>query len=251
MDIYIAHQGQTLGPFDLPTINSKLLVGEFTATDQCWSESQPVWQALSLLDGVQLPAPRPGQGPPPPPPYVPTAPSPPGSYPQGVQPQNPQSQSPYAPQPANGYPSTATNPSSDLDVESTLFDTSASPIALSMKDIVLGLLCTGGLWCIYVVARNLTTRYKLTNQRLTLRSGIVSQKVEEVEVYRVRDVSMEQEVVGRLLGFGDVVVHSSDASLPRMVLKNVPAPNKIKEQIRAASRQGRRFEGVRTGEYMG
>ena len=244
MDIYIAHQGQTLGPFDLPTVNAKLLSGEFSTTDQCWSEAQPVWQALSLLDGVQLPAPRPGQVPPPPPPYTPA----PHTQPMPVAPGG------YAPAPStnpNSYPNAGGSMDGGSDIEHTLFDTSASPIALSGKDIVVGLCCTFGAWCAYVVARNLTTRYKLTNQRLTLRSGIVSQKVEEVEVYRIRDVSMEQEVMGRLLGFGDVVVHSSDASSPRIVLKNVPAPNKIKEQIRTASRQGRRNEGIRTNEFIG
>ena len=241
MNIFIARHGQTTGPFDTDTINARLITGELSPDDLAWSEGAANWQPLSALDGIVVPAP--GQVPLPPP--IPST----GTAPTGMPPL-PTTSAPPA-RSALPSPHQAASDTEHPDVETLIFDTSASPIALSMKDIVLGLLCTGGLWCIYVVARNLTTRYKLTNQRLTLRSGLISQKVEEVEVYRVRDVSMEQEVVGRLLGFGDVVVHSSDPSSPKIVLKNVHSPNKIKEQIRVASRQGRRFEGVRTGEYMG
>lgn len=217
--IFIEHLGQRLGPFDLSSVNAKLQNGELDANDLAWSAGQSDWQPLRTLSGVIVPAA--GLVPPPLPAQPPTNASP--------------------------HPASTTGDAGwGSEAEVTIFDTSASPLALSMGDLVWGLLCTGGLWWGYAVVRNLTTRYKLTNQRLTLRSGLISQKVEQIEAFRIRDVTMEQEAIGRLLGFGDVVVHSSDASAPKVVLRHIHSPDKIKEQIRTASRQARRSEGVHT-----
>lgn len=255
MNIFISRSGQTFGPYDWPGIHAMLLAGQLSPSDLAWTEGEGGWVPLSQLALSHPPAPQPApttqlpSGAPPLPSVPPSAPPPPPPTAPPAFPPFPGSgtQPPLPPVPGGGGGSAFP---SDPGVEQVIFDTSASPIALSMRDLALGLLCTGGLWCLYVVALNLTTRYRLTNQRLTLRSGIISQKVEEIEVYRVRDVTVEQETMGRLLGFGDVIVHASDASSPRLVLRNVMAPMRVKEQVRAASRQGRRTEGVRATEFM-
>lgn len=88
MNIFIARNGQTLGPFDLATINAQLASGQLSPQDLAWSEGMTGWVPLVQLPGVQVPAqaPAPAQVATPVPPEVaspplPTAPSLPASAP--------------------------------------------------------------------------------------------------------------------------------------------------------------------------
>ena len=64
--------------------------------------------------------------------------------------------------------------------------------------------------------------------------------------FRLRRQRMWQ----RLLGFGNVIVFSSNDSSANMVLIGIGDPVKIKEQIRQESRAARRREGVKTAEFI-
>lgn len=46
------------------------------------------------------------------------------------------------------------------------------------------------LWAIYRFLRTATTRYTLTDQRLIVQTGIIVKRVEMLELYRVKDISV-------------------------------------------------------------
>jgi uncharacterized membrane protein YdbT with pleckstrin-like domain len=110
---------------------------------------------------------------------------------------------------------------------------------------LLGLLLLLRVW--YLVA---STRYRLTSQRLFVQTGLVAKKLEEVELFRVKDVTVNQGFIQRLLGVGSVVVLSSDDTTPRLELAGIHNPVEVKEQIRGAFRAARQREGLRMGEYI-
>ena len=121
--------------------------------------------------------------------------------------------------------------------------------------IVLGLalvplLGLGLLILLHVGYRTAATRYRLTTQRLFVQTGLVAKRLEEVELFRVKDVTLEQGFFDRLLGVGQVTVLSTDDSAPRVTLAGIPEPEPVKEQIRTAFRAARRREGLRTGEFI-
>lgn len=87
-----------------------------------------------------------------------------------------------------------------------------------------------------------STRYKLTTQRLFVRKGLIGKKVEELELFRVKDVSMSQGVFQRALGVGDITVLSTDDSTPRLTMAGVADPEAIKEAIRTHYRAARKGE---------
>jgi hypothetical protein len=64
MSIYIHKEGKQLGPFSLEDVNSKVLAGEFVASDPAWIDGWPEWQTLVAVPGF---VPRPG-----PPPFDPS-----------------------------------------------------------------------------------------------------------------------------------------------------------------------------------
>lgn len=78
------------------------------------------------------------------------------------------------------------------------------------------------------------TIYELTTQRLRIIRGIVSNIIEEVELVRVRDTSVKQNVSERMFDIGDITIMSSDITTPTKILYNVRNPVEVREMIRKA-----------------
>lgn len=62
------------------------------------------------------------------------------------------------------------------------------------------------------------TSYKLTNQRLLVRTGILMRTHDQVELFRVRDFLIDAPIHLALMGLGHVRVISRDESLPVVTL---------------------------------
>ncbi len=99
----------------------------------------------------------------------------------------------------------------------------------------------------YLVA---STRYRLTTQRLFVQTGLIAKNLEEVELFRVKDVALSQGVFDRMLGTGTVVVLSTDDTAPRLELAGVLDPMAVKEAVRGAFRAARQREGMRMAEFI-
>lgn len=111
--------------------------------------------------------------------------------------------------------------------------------------VVVGLFLLLRAW--YLVA---STRYRLTTQRLFAQTGLIAKNLEEVELFRVKDVTLSQGVLDRMLGTGTVKVLSTDDTAPELELAGILEPMATKEQIRNAFRAARQREGLRTGEFI-
>lgn len=213
MQIYIARGGQTYGPYNVDEANAHLASGHLIASDLAWFQGCATWLPLTQVAGVQVP---PGSVPPP----APALPN-------------------FAPQPG------VLQSAAPLD-EQVVFE-----ISPTLTPHIALCVFTLGLWLIVLVPValvNTSNRYRLTTQRLVVRRGAAALRVDEVELYRVRNVTVEQSFLGRLLGFGTVEVHGNDASTPKLRLA-VNSPLRVKEQIRQHARASRRTEGVRSIEY--
>jgi membrane protein YdbS with pleckstrin-like domain len=86
-------------------------------------------------------------------------------------------------------------------------------------------------------ARLKAARYRLTNQRLTIEGGLISKRVDDIDLRLVQDVALEQSALERLLGVGRLDIVSSDHARPRLVLTGIVAPRDVREQIRACAYQ--------------
>jgi membrane protein YdbS with pleckstrin-like domain len=216
MQIHITRNGQPHGPYNLDEVNAYLLSGHLHSSDLAWYEGAAGWMPLAQVTGVQLPT---SSAPPPPP----------------------------MPSPAAVQPPNLGHGGNGPESERTLFEitpTITPELALTVLTCGLGLLVLAPK-----AIANQGCKYRLTTQRLVLATGLVARRVEEIELYRVKDVTVSQGFLGRLLGFGTVIVHGNDSSTPRLTLSPINNPTRIKEQIRDASRRSRRTEGVRSIEY--
>jgi uncharacterized membrane protein YdbT with pleckstrin-like domain len=85
---------------------------------------------------------------------------------------------------------------------------------------------------IYSRLVRLGTTYRLFPDRLEVESGLLARKIENVELFRVRDVGLRQSIYGRIGGFGDVYVHSTDSSTPDLHVRAIDAPQEFYQQLR-------------------
>ena len=92
--------------------------------------------------------------------------------------------------------------------------------------------------------------YRLTTQRLFIRHGWLAKHVNELELYRVKDVVVDQGGLQRLLGYGTITVLAADDTTPEVHLLKISRPTKVKEILRTQYRAARQREGVHPTEFM-
>lgn len=89
------------------------------------------------------------------------------------------------------------------------------------------------------------TTYELTTQRLRIRSGVLNKRVDELELFRVRDYSMDQPLMLRLVGLGNLTMVTSDATTPTVVMRAIPGVEAVREKLRTAVQNERDRKRVR------
>ena len=112
------------------------------------------------------------------------------------------------------------------------------------------LLCLVGVGLIIVAIKwvqNLATTYELTEDRLILRKGIINKSVDEIELYRVKDVRIAFSLIAQWAGIGTITLISSDettGSQP-LVIPDVERGPERREKLRELVNAARRLRGVR------
>ncbi|WP_339319487.1 PH domain-containing protein [Paenibacillus sp. FSL R10-2734] len=81
-----------------------------------------------------------------------------------------------------------------------------------------------------------TTTYTITSQRIMVKTGLIGKNVEEIELLRVRDLSVEQSIMDRMLGIGSLTVFSDDASAPQLLFRKIHDAPTVKDVLRKAVR---------------
>ena len=74
--------------------------------------------------------------------------------------------------------------------------------------------------------------YTISDQRVTAAAGLLSSRIDEVEVGDIRNIVLTQSVFERLVGIGTIAV-STAAGEGEVVLRGIPGAAAVKEQIRA------------------
>ncbi len=88
------------------------------------------------------------------------------------------------------------------------------------------------------------TIYRVTSYRIELERGWLAKRISNLDLFRIRDVSLQIGIVDRLLGIGDVTVHSTDADTPVQVLRGLRRPRPVYEHLKQAAITTSRRAGV-------
>lgn len=128
--------------------------------------------------------------------------------------------------------------------EVTLFEGRPAPIA----GIGALLLCivTIGFAALYYLARAQGVLYKITTKRVMVERGILSKRLEQVDVYRIKDFVVERPFGQRLLGTGNIQLLTMDPTTQIVNLRNLKTDVVgLYEKLRAAAEAERVRRGVR------
>lgn len=94
------------------------------------------------------------------------------------------------------------------------------------------------------------TLYRLGNDRLFRKTGLLNLKEEEILLYRVRDISLTRSLGQRIFGVGTVTVHSSDKTSPTFDIINVRYAENVKERIFEKVEEAKAKRRMRTTELL-
>ena len=95
--------------------------------------------------------------------------------------------------------------------------------------------------------QNMGARYDVTEQRLIIRRGIFFKSIDEIELYRIKDVRMDFTLLGQWAGIGTVCLASSDETtrVGDLVMRDIDNAYARREEIRRLVDAARRQRGVR------
>lgn len=94
------------------------------------------------------------------------------------------------------------------------------------------------------------TKYAISEDRLFLEKGLLSTSIEEVLLYRVRDISIRIGLGQRIFGVGTILVQSSDKSMPKLEMQNIKRPLQVKELLHKQVEQTKLDRRMRVGEIL-
>lgn len=102
-----------------------------------------------------------------------------------------------------------------------------SPALIALAGLVP--LAIGIVWTWLV---RISTEYRVYQDSLEVESGILSRSIDNLQLFRVRDLGLSQSILARILGVGDVTVTSTDRSNPHLRLRRVADPRGLYETLR-------------------
>lgn len=88
-------------------------------------------------------------------------------------------------------------------------------------------------------------RYELTTERLREQVGVINRRTNELELYRVKDIQVNEPLFERMFGRGTVVLETSDRTCASVLLKCVPEPRAVANMLRQHVERCRTAKGVR------
>jgi membrane protein YdbS with pleckstrin-like domain len=81
--------------------------------------------------------------------------------------------------------------------------------------------------------------YKLTNEQIVSRQGLLSKTDHYIELYRLKDIIVNQSFIERIFGLMNVSIISIDAATPVFTLRGLPYNSDLQLQIRNLAQQCR------------
>lgn len=100
-------------------------------------------------------------------------------------------------------------------------------------------------WAVYRWLAVRCTRYAVTNQRLRKSTGILNRRHDDLELYRVKDITLDEPLLQRLVGLGTLTLITSDATTPTLRLGAIAGAHELRDLLRAQVEARRRERGVR------
>ena len=120
----------------------------------------------------------------------------------------------------------------------------------------LFMLCIWGFLAFFTIGISLfipyfwakSIRYRITNQRVTVTKGVFSREEHDLELMRVKDISLhKQNLRQQMISLGTIRIVSTDFSASKMDL-HLKEPQEWRDRLRGLVQQAKREAGVQYRE---
>ena len=95
--------------------------------------------------------------------------------------------------------------------------------------------------------QNMAALYEITPERLVVRRGIIFKSIDEIELYRIKDVRMDFSLLNQWAGIGNICLASSDETtrVGDLVMRHIEKARERREELRRLVDAARQRRGVR------
>ena len=94
------------------------------------------------------------------------------------------------------------------------------------------------------------TKYKLTNEKFVVETGLLAINQEEIRLYRIMDISVRCSLIQRIFNVGTIHCCSADKSTPEFDIKDVKNPIQVKDLISKKVEEERDRKKIGSRELM-
>ena len=97
------------------------------------------------------------------------------------------------------------------------------------------------------------TVYTLTDQELSIKTGVLNQKFNLIKLFRIVDISVERTFLQRIFGMSTLVLNTHDSSSGDGVVRliNIIDGFGVREILQGAVDDSRLMNGMTTREFIG
>jgi len=94
------------------------------------------------------------------------------------------------------------------------------------------------------------TKYRLTEEKLLIETGILSIKQEEIRLYRIMDITLHRSLFQRLFNVGTIHCCSGDKTTPEFDIKDIKNPQQVKELLSKQVEEQRDKKKISGSEFL-
>jgi len=132
--------------------------------------------------------------------------------------------------------------------EEVLFE--GRPALIPSVGVLLLAIVTLGIWLLPRLWRSLGVRYRITTRRIVVETGVLSKRMEQIDLYRVNDYTVDRPFLQRLLGTGNLFLKTFDKTTPELRIAEIKTDVVgLYEKLRQATERDRAARGVRMVDY--
>jgi membrane protein YdbS with pleckstrin-like domain len=87
-------------------------------------------------------------------------------------------------------------------------------------------------------------KFRISNTVIETERGVLSKRIDVLQLWRCKDVQYKQNLVDRMLGIAHITVFASDATTPTIEIVGMPASRQLFEQLRDSIEIQRQHKNV-------
>lgn len=116
---------------------------------------------------------------------------------------------------------------------------------------VLGLaILTLGIWLLVRWWHSASKLYRVTSKRIVVETGVLSKRLEQIDLYRIADYTVERPFGQRVMGTGNLLLKTFDKTTPGLNIEEIKTDVvALYEKLRVATEVEKQKRGVRMIDY--